>query len=92
MNNTERDSAQVDIFEKKQLQQIISVHVIRGNPFNERRIQELVRMVCGSNDDDNIQNPLNTRGQTIKAMTFVKSLIRSFNKMKLLKYLYNQLK
>ena len=80
MNNTERDSAQVDIFEKKQLQQIISVHVIRGNPFNERRIQELVRMVCGSNDDDNIQNPLNTRGQTIKAMTFVKSLIRSFNK------------
>jgi DNA repair ATPase RecN len=65
--------------QKTQQQQFISVDVIQNDPYNDRRIQELVRMVCGSNDVDSFNSPQDASDQNVEAITFVKSLIRSLS-------------
>jgi DNA repair ATPase RecN len=77
---------------QEQQQQSVSVCVVQNDPYNTRRIQELVRMVCGSNEDENtkltIHDSATTSGTNIEAKAFVKSLICDINaSMNFVKYI-----
>ena len=51
----------------EQEQSVISVLVSENDPFNDRRIQELVRMVCGSNDDDSFKSTKKVANKNVEA-------------------------
>ena len=57
-------------------QQFISINVIQNDPYHENRIQELVRMVCGSSDNETFNSQAKATENNADAITFVKSLIR----------------
>jgi DNA repair ATPase RecN len=57
-------------------QQSISIHFIPDDPYNENRIEELVRMVCGSNNEKTATTNSN-QATNIEATIFVKALVRN---------------
>jgi DNA repair ATPase RecN len=63
---------------QRKMHQSLSVSVIKNDPYNPSRIQELVRMVCGSTEDDDKQTtiPITTSTSHHEAKAFVRSLIR----------------
>ena len=80
VNKTEQDPLSLKHISNNmqhQLRQCISVHVIQNDPYDEFRLRELVRMVCGSSDDATLKSPTKVPEQNDEAKIFVKSLIRS---------------